>query len=211
MNKKILLALVISVALVSANENKTFAATFADQLVQANLGTKQSVVAKGASVGGTITPDTGVLSSLAPSFTVSTNKKTDQTLYLTALTPYGTGTATTQGFTNYTGQEGTYLVLANTDSGSEADVSAITNIVAGTITTINNDNAIAFPFTPQGTKTGITAVTWDSGTPRWTYTLAQKGDTDFDNSTSGTPLTNTYTTGDEPGSYESTVTLSFAP
>lgn len=103
------------------------------------------------------------------------------------------------------------MVLANTTSGSEAAASAITNIVAGTITTTNNNNAIAFPFTHQPTKTGITAVAWDSGTPRWTYTLAQQGDTDFDNSTSGTALSNTYTTGDEPGTYQATVRLDFNP
>lgn len=87
MKKKLALGLILSGFAVLNTQSQSLAATYANQLVSATLATKQSIVAKGTSTGGTIDPDTGVLSSLAPSFTVSTNKASSQTLYLTATTP----------------------------------------------------------------------------------------------------------------------------
>lgn len=203
MKKKLLLGLIISGFAVLNTQSQSLAATSANQLVSATLATKQSVVAKGTSTGGTIDPDTGVLSSLAPSFTASTNKAGAQTLYLTAVAPTSGGNQ--QAFAS----SGTYLVLANITIVPAA--SSVTNITGGSPVATSNPNAIAFPFTPQPTKTGLTLGPWDGTNFRWPYTLAQKGDTDFDNSTSGTPLTNTYSTDDEPGTYQATVTLGFAP
>ncbi len=208
MNKKLLLSVLAGCLMTLAQTTQVFAADSAPQTVTAQLGILKSVVGKGTGLGGTINPDTGVLSSLAPSFTVTTNYANSQILYMTATAPYG-GTNPEQAFTKYTGHQGTYIVLANVSVGAQATQGAIQDITGGTLA--GNANAIAYPFTPQPTAGALTNQGFNSPQGAWAYTLAQAGDTSVDNGISGSPLASTYTTVDQPGNYQATVTLAFAP
>lgn len=207
MKKHLLLASLLTGVLILGAQTGTFAATSADQTVSATLAVQQTVTGKGTGLTGTITPEGGSLSALAPSFTITTNDSGSQTLYLTATAPYDGGNE--QAITSYTGHLGTYIVLANTTTGKLATQAAIQDITGGTLT--SNANAIGYPLTPQATKTGLTLGTWDGTNHRWPYTLAQAGNTDVDNAISGTPLASSYTTADQSGTYQATVTLGFAP
>lgn len=205
MKKQLMLSLILGGLVAFSMASVANAATSATQTVNAGLAIKKSVVGKNTGLSGTIDPDLGSVTAMTPSFIVSTNSGSTLGLHLSATAPYN-GATPEQALTS----TGTYIVLANITAGAQATQAAIQDITGGTLS--SNANAIAFPFTPQATVAGtITLGTWDNTGKFWPYTLTHKGDTDVNNGISGTALGGTYTTDDEPGTYQATVTLAFFP
>jgi len=206
MKKHLLLSAILGGMIALSVAPMANAATTASQTVSATLAALKSIVGKGTGLTGTIDPDTGIVTALAPSFTITTNTSSALTLQLSATAP--SSTTPQQALTNYAGHLGTYIVLANITVPALA--AAITDITAGTLA--SNANAIAFPFTPQATVAGqITIGTWNAPGNYWPYTLTHKGNTDANNAISGTALASSYTTDDEPGTYQATITMAFVP
>jgi len=206
MKKHLLLSAILGGVLALSIAPMANAATTASQTVNATLAALKSIVGKGTGLSGTIDPDTGIVTALAPSFTMTTNTNSALTLQLSATAP--STTTPQQALTNYAGHLGTYIVLANTTVPAVA--AAITDITGGVLT--SNANAIAFPFTPQATVAGqLTLGAWNAGGSYWPYTLTHKGNTDANNAIAGTALASSYDTNDEPGTYQATITMAFIP
>lgn len=207
MKKKLIAMAALSAVIVGINAQTSFAATTASQTVTATLPIVKSVVGKNTGLTATIDGDTGALSvALAPSFTVTTNNSSSQTLYLTATAPYDGGNE--QALAN---SNGLTIALANTQAGHLATQAAIQDITGGSPAQINNPNVIGYTFTPQSSVSGLALGSWDGTNKRFPYTLTKRGSTSVDNSISTAAAANTYSAEyDDDGDYKATITLSFA-
>lgn len=169
-----------------------------------SLAATKSVATNGGNITATINTDTGLLSAaLTPAFLITTNSSNTQTLTMSATA------TTTSGSTNAIFNIGTSRYIVLTNNTIIPAIPSVNDIKSGTPTAVNNPNAIAYAINDPATATGLT-VSYDSTNKNWQLSLKQRGQTQTSITIPiSTPLSNTFSTDDEAGSYKATITLSF--
>lgn len=185
--------------------NSVFAAATPSDYFVGTLGTQKTVTVNPSGVTtSTITPSTGnLVTTLTPSFYMTTNSNSSQSLTFSATT--NTQTTTENAIFNVSTNK--YIILTN--SLNLPPVSSITDIKSGSPNPTNNPNAIAYPINDPATATGLT-VNYNSTNKNWDLVLSKKGQTATSATIpSGSPLANTYNYTDSAGPYYATIILTF--
>lgn len=183
----------------------SFASQSASYYFTANAPDTKAVAANGGNISAVIDPNTGSLSpAFTPAFTLTTNTGASQSLTMKA-------EANTQGgLQNAIFNVGTVKYIILTNSNILPPISSLTDIKTGTPTASSNPNAIAYTINDPAGVSGDLTVAYNSGNKNWNLTLKKNGVTPTSITVpSGTPFSNTYSTDDEPGSYQAVITLSF--
>lgn len=185
--------------------NSVFAAATPSDYFVGTLGTQKTVTVNPSGItASTITPSTGALvTTLTPSFFMTTNSNSSQSLTFSATT--NTQTSTENAIFNVSTNK--YIILTN--SLHLPPVTSITDIKGGSSNPINNPNAIAYSINDPATATGLT-VNYNTTNKNWDLVLSKKGQTATSVTIqSGSPLTNTYNYTDSAGPYYATIILTF--
>ena len=184
----------------SSSSSKT-----ATQTITATLCGLLDVTANGGNTAATINAETGRLSvPFSPQFLVKSNGQTQKcTLNAKVKTQSGEQSA-------FFSQDGkNYVLLANTDSCSVPNLSAINNAKMVSPSTSGNQNVIAYPITSL-TLSNCATSTFNSAKNIHDIS-ARAGNTDVTVNVGLTPRNNTYAfSEDSVGSYSATITLSSA-
>ena len=195
----------ISLILFVMNAPISFASQSASYYFAADAPPTKAVAANGGNINAVINVDTGALSAaFTPAFTLTTNTGSSQALTMKA-------EANTQGgLQNAVLDAGAVKYIILTNSNILPPVSSLTDIKTGSPTAASNPNAIAYTINNPAAVSGRLTVAYNSGNKNWDLVLFHNGTTNTSITVpSGTPFTNTYSTDDEPGSYQAIITLSF--
>jgi len=195
----------ISLILFVMNAPISFAGQSASYYFTAAAPPTKAVAANGGNISAVINVDTGALSTaFTPAFTLNTNTGASQTLTMKA-------EANTQGgVQNAVFNVGAVKYVILTNSNISPPISSLTNIKTGSPTASSNPNAIAYTINDPPAVSGSLTVAYNSGNKNWDLILFHNGNTNTSITVpSGAPFTNTYSTDDEPGSYQAVITLSF--
>lgn len=163
------------------------------------------VTTNGGNVDATINCETGALSaSFTPSFKMTVNNSRPKSLTLSATCQTQTGS------TNAIFNIGTTKYIILTNNNVLPPNTSITNINGGTPIAANNQNAIAYSINDPTTIPGRLSATYNTTNKNWQLTLTRQGSTTTTITIpANLPLNNTYSFDDEPGPYQSTITLTF--
>jgi len=204
MNKKFLL--IICCGLLHFSQS-AFAAQTTSQFFIVGCPETNSVATNGGNIAATINTDTGALStSLNPGFTITTNNRGEKELTLSAKA--NTSTTTQNAIFNIGSAR--YIILTN--NTVLPPIASLTDIKTGSPTAANNSNAIAYAINDPTNIPGQLSVAYNSGNKNWDLEVTHRGSTSTSVTIpSGTPLSGTYSSDDEAGSYKATITLSFNP
>lgn len=162
------------------------------------------VEADGGVISTTINTDTGAISNaLTPAFEIGTNAPVQQTLTMSV------NSLTSSGNVNslFTSGSNRYIVFTNNTVVPSS--TSVSNITGGSPAAASNPNAIAYLVNAPSTSSGL-SVAYSSTNRNWQFTTTSWGRFSTTlNIPISTPLSNTFSTNDEPGNYRATVTLSF--
>lgn len=203
MKRNIILSALILLAGLSGQN--CIAATTASQTCTGTLGIMKQIITNGGGINSTIDVDTGALvTSFSPAFRITTNTNSSQTLHLSSSMNYSGGS----DYAIFDNSNIRYIILTN--NNILPDSGAILDIRAGSPTPANNANAIAYQVTEPTNQAGKLTYSWDYTNKYWTGTLTNKGNTDTALTIPAAgAVSGTYSSDDEPGNYQATITLSF--
>jgi hypothetical protein len=118
---------------------------------------------------------------------------------------------TTTGYQNAVFDSGATSYVILTNSSSPPPISSLNDIKSVTGTLSNNPNAIAYAANNPSGGADVT-VTYSSINKNWNLLLnTTTGRTTTFTIPAGAPLSDSYSSDDETGSYQAIVTLSFNP
>lgn len=207
MNKRFLLSALLVCSFTLMSNAYASAQTSGSAVITGNLCAMKQVCVDGGNKSTTIDPGTGALAcALNPTFIITTNSSSSMNLTLSAMC---NTTGSPVNALSGTGAAGATFI-SMTNNNTLPTVAAVSNAQSASPTAINNPNVIAYPVTPPSNISGQLAYTWDTTNKRYDAVLTHSGMT----ATSfvvpaGAPKPSTFSSDDQSGPYQATVTLSF--
>ena len=179
--------------------------------LSATNGEIKSIVANGGQLSANIDVNDGKLSNaLTPGFLIVTNSNSQKSLQLTATCNTQDGPVNAFFFPLFS-LEYHYIALTNSNALPPSHCVDCVKKFNGALNSDNNPNVIAYRMTNLEDIPNVMDVRYDNNFNRWDITLLKRGATALNVEIPGgeLPLTNTYSTCDEGGNYQATITLSF--
>lgn len=203
--------LLLLIFCLSISTSKTFAAQTPVTKLSATNGEIKSITTNGGQLSANIDTQDGKLSNaLTPGFLITTNSNTQKSLQLTATCNTQEGAVNAFFFPLFS-LDYHYIALTNSNVLPQSHCVDCVKKFNGALTCDNNPNVIAYRMINLKNIPNVMDVYYDNNYNRWDITLLKRGviPLNLEIPAGEVPLTNTYSTCDEAGSYQATITLSF--